>query len=182
MTKQAKTAPTAPKANAPKAKLGIVLLDTKAKIEAAIGTISRNGVKLDKLIHQAACSILHHVDQHHDVTLAQRLVDAMPKAGRKNALRDWFLNYGRMQWDEEKKTFKYYGKGATLLDEAIATPFWDFKAEQEYKPFDINAALAQLLKRAENARKHGEALPEDKLAVIQAMKDGKAVHIDVPAA
>lgn len=143
------------------------MLEGAKAIDTAIKSISTRGKTLERDIHVAAVSSLNHAELHGDITLAQKLVDAVPTMARKNALRDWFLAHGKFSYDVENKTLTFNKKGVTLLQEAIDTPFWAFKPEPEYTPFDINAAVAHLLKRAEKAVEKGEKVPTQKLEALR---------------
>ena len=134
VTGKAKPATTPTKAR-------FVLIESEAKINAVIATISKNGQKLDTLVHQAAVSCLKHIDMHHNVTVMTKLVDALPASARKNALRDWALAFGKLGWDEDAECFTYAKDKATMLEEAMITPYWKYKPEAKYVPFDINKAL-----------------------------------------
>lgn len=143
------------------------IIEGAKAIDTAIKSIATRGKSLERDIHVAAVSCLMHADQHGDVTLAQKLVDAVPQLARKNALRDWFLAHGKFSYDMEGKVLTYNKKGVTLQEDAINTPFWEFKPEPEYKPFDMQAAVLQLVARAEKAIEKGEKVPTDKLTKLR---------------
>lgn len=143
------------------------MLEGAKAIDTAIKSISRRGKTLERDIHVAAVSSLNHAELHGDITLAQKLVDAIPTMARKNALKDWFLAHGKFSYDMANKALTYNKNGVTLLQEAIETPFWVFKPEAEYKPFDINTAVAQLVHRAEKAVEKGEKVPTQKLEALR---------------
>lgn len=140
-----------------------VILKGADNIQKAIKSIQVRGKALEKVLHQAAVSCLAHAGEHGDVTLAQKLVEAVPTLARKNALRDWFIAFGRFQYHDEKKTIVYAKGKETLLDEAIKMPFWEFKPEAEYIPFDFDKAITALLKRASQAKDKGDSVDEAKL-------------------
>lgn len=143
------------------------MLDGAKAIDTAIKSIASRGKTLEKDIHQAAVSCLVHADKHGDITLASKLVDAVPSLARKNALRDWFIAHGKFSWSMEAKAFTFNKQAVTQLEAAIATPFWEFKTEAEYKPFNMEAAVLQLVKRAESAIEKGEKVPTEKLAQLR---------------
>lgn len=160
------------------------ILDGAKAIDTAIKSIGTRGAKLQSDIHVAAVSTLVHADKHGDVTLAQNLVDAVPTLARKNALRDWFIAMGKFSYDTTEKTLTFNKKGTTLLDTAIATPFWEFKQEAEYVPFDLQAAILTLVKRADKAMQNGDKVDAAALKQLTAIATGtvKAVTKDVLAA
>lgn len=141
------------------------MLDGAKAIDTAIKSINTRGKSLQRDIHIAAVSCMNHADKHGDVTLAQKLVDAVPTLARKNALRDWFIAHGKFSYDATEKSLTFNKKGTTNLEAAIATPFWEFKQEAEYVPFDLQAAILTLVKRADKAMQHGDKV--DKVALAQ---------------
>ena len=148
-------------------KIEIKLLDGSTAINTAIDSIKTRGKSLEKDIHVAAVSCLVHADKHGDITLAEKLVQAVPSLARKNALRDWFIAHGKFNYDAKSKSFTYDKTSETLVEEATVTPFWEFKPEVEYKPFDLDAAVQTVLKRAVKAMERGDELPQDKLEALR---------------
>jgi len=133
------------------AKATFNIIEGAKAIDTAIKSIATRGKRLERDIHVAAVACLVHADKHGDVTLAQKLVDAIPSLARKNALRDWFIAHGKFDYDATNKTLAFNKKGTTLVEEAIATPFWEFKQEAEYvAPTDeaVHKRIAQVLKFA----------------------------------
>lgn len=113
----------------------LAVITDKAGIEKAIASVANRGAKLDADIHLAAVSIMHHFAAHNDITLANRLIDAMPKSGRKNALILWFTTYGKFVVNTDKETKKihhlvYNREGANDLVGAESNPFWNIKAQE----------------------------------------------------
>jgi hypothetical protein len=68
----------------------------KTKLVALIGSIGRTAAKLTKDVQLAAVNVVLHAIAHGDVTLADSLVDALGKQGRKSSLRAWFEINGCM--------------------------------------------------------------------------------------
>jgi hypothetical protein len=129
----------------------ITLLDNPKSIETAIAGIRTNGAKLEKLIHVAACSVLNHADKHGDVTLANKLIEALPGMTRKNALRDWLIQFGKFKYDDTSKAMAYDAKASTRLGAAMETPFWLYKVEQAYRPVDLPAEILRLVAKCDRA-------------------------------
>lgn len=144
------------------------MLDEKA-IATTIASIAKRGKTLERDIHIAAVSTLNHADKCGDTTLAQRLVCAVPSLARKNALRDWFVAMGKFKYDVETKTLRHDKAKTTNLELAIATPFWEFKQEAAYVPFDMQAAIISLVKRADKAMQHGDKVDKTALAQLAAI-------------
>ena len=128
-------------------------------IGKAITSISTRGKAMDKLIHTVAVSTLIHADKHGDITLANKLLAAMPKTARSNALKDWFITFGKFSYDEKNKALAYNKAATTQTVKATNTPYWEFKPEAKYVPFDAATFLSQAIKRVEKAINDGEKVP-----------------------
>lgn len=158
-----------------------------AAIQKAITSIQGRGAKLDKDIHLAACSVLAHAAEHGDTTLADKLVQAMPKGGRKLALVAFLLNFGNIRMLDSKadkaaidagrlftmdKSRKYDCKAA----EAVC--WTEFKKEADIATvFDAQAAVHSLLNRLKKATEgkleiHGrEAALLEAKALVKALEE-----------
>lgn len=109
-----------------------------AQIDKAIKSIATRGANLDKDIHAAAVSTLAHIEAHGDVILANRLMQAMPKSGRRAALQTWMLAFGRLVLNDDKATkkempLKYSKAAVSNVLKAQETPFWEFTKEVTVK-------------------------------------------------
>ncbi len=127
------------------------IMQTAAEVTKAISSIQNRAKKLDNDIHTVAVSCLHHADAHGDVTLMQNLILAMGKSQRRNALIGWANAFGKFQPNEKGKNVDYCKTNTTDIEGAIETSPWDFSPEQAFKPFDMQAELKKLLKRATKA-------------------------------
>lgn len=153
------------------------LITDTAALNKAIASIKTRGTKLQADMHTAAVSCLDHADKHGNVTPMRNLLDALPSMTRKNALKAWAEQFGKFVYNEETKTLDYAKDKATTLQAAIDEPFYQFSPEPEYKPLNMAAEIGKLMTRISNAQKHGETVNPDTIAVLQALKDGKAVTI-----
>jgi hypothetical protein len=127
------------------------LFTTKATIVAAIEDIRATGKKLDNMIQVAACSVIQHIDKHGDITLLNSLVEAMPKGGRVNALRDFLGTFAKVRYDEAAKSFAFDRDKKTDLEGAQNIMWTEFAPEKPYVAFDLQALLASVLKKADTA-------------------------------
>lgn len=143
------------------------ILTGASEIDKAITSIATRGKKLENDIHKAAVSCLNHADLHGDITLAIKLVQAVPTMARKNALQDWFLNFGKFGYDTANKVLTFDKKKVTMLEDAIAVPFWEFKPEPEYKPFDMQASIMAVINKAQKAIEKGEEVDEKALKTLR---------------
>ena len=130
------------------------MLDAKG-IEKNIKLIGVVGKKLDNLVHITACSCLHHIEQHGDVTLATRLIESMPKSGRTKTLVKWMEAHGKVKW--EKTKFVYAKEKKTNLEAAIPLPFYLWVKETVgVTSFDLLKALQTAIKKADTVLDSGD--------------------------
>src|SRR5574337_235497 len=125
-----------------------------AGIEKAI---KGRGAKLDADIQTAGLSIINHVAEHGDTTLADRLFDAMPKGSRRVMLAEWFMAFGMIRTLDKKASedkaalaagrhFKIDRTRSTNLDGAEAKPWFEMKPEQSAaEAFDVQKAVKAIL-------------------------------------
>lgn len=132
------------------------------QIDTNIKWIGRTGKKLDAIIHATACAIIVHAQQHGDCSRAKTLLDAMPKSGRAKALLAWFETMSpiRFNGDGEVGLLADKEKRVWMVDEAKATPFWELNPEKDVVVFDLDKALAALLKKANDQEQKGVFVPD----------------------
>lgn len=108
-------------------------------------------MEMDKKIHQLACSILTHIEQHRtagvNANLANALIAAVPSEVRKNALLDWFCAHAALSRNEDLKKLCFDKTQSTKQAAGEAKPFWEFKPETEYKVLDLDKSIADLVRR-----------------------------------
>ena len=144
-------------------KPAFVLL-SQADTGKLIDGIKTRGAKLDADIQTAAVCSAIHAHQHSDASLLIRLVQALPKGSRSNALKDWMLRYAPIAFDKDGEIVfsrPYDNKDEESRTAAVAaceaaTHWTEHKPEPKFVPFDLGAALAALLKKAEAAAKDTE--------------------------
>ena len=153
----------------------VKLITGNAELLKAITDVSVTGKKLETLIHTVAVSILVHIEKHREVSLANKLIDAIPNLARKNALRDWFIAFGKMSYDKETQVMMFKKTGVTDSDKATQNPFWLFKPEAEYVPFDLIAKINDVIKLAEaksNKPNKQDKIPANVLAGLRKVVNG----------
>lgn len=155
------------------------LFTTSATIVAAIEDIRATGKKLDNMIQVAACSVIQHVEKHGDITLVNTLIDAMPNGSRVNALRDFIATFGKVSYDDAAKAFTFDKAKKTDLAGAQAIMWTEFKPEQAYVAFDLQALLASVLKKADKAL--SDAPQEVDLELLAALRSVVETPVEVDA-
>jgi hypothetical protein len=144
-----------------------IITEVKA-IEASIKSIQTRGKSLAKDIHLVAVSCLAHIEKHGDITLLNRLVTALPSGWRSNAVKAWGEAFGKVNWDNKAKAFVYDKNKKTDLEGAIEISPEDFKPEPEYKPMDLAADIAKLVKKAsERVGSDNDNVPAELLKKLQ---------------
>ena len=136
---------------------------TQAETGTLITRIKTNGTKLDKDIQTALqCSAIH-AHQHGDIGLIERLLAALPKGTRSNAVKEWLVQYAPVIFDGEKIAFhrvyeqKDEAARALKIKAVVEATVWtELKPEPAFKPFILEDALAAVLKKAEAAQKDKE--------------------------
>jgi hypothetical protein len=187
-TKDAPKASTKPtETKAVKAVKSTIAMDAKAAdVDKLITSIKGRGAKLDTDVHSAAMACLYHADKHGDITLMARLVLALPKSARRNALGQWAIAFGKFAANEDAKTKEaapfVFKKGAeTKFEAAQAKPFWDFRNVREgTTEWQFSNYIEGVLKTlAAHAAKPGPEAAKAK-AAFDAMK-GVTEALAVPA-
>lgn len=154
------------------------LIGSVTELNAAIKSIAGRAAKLDADIHRAAVSVIMHSAKHNDPDVAKRLVDAMGKTMRKQALIAWIVNYGAFTLSEANelvyvKERRDQVMAQANIDAAIAEPFWSFAPEKPYVQFDLAKALQALMAKAEKALtaegQDAALISPEKLAALRAI-------------
>ena len=153
-----------------------------AEINKAILSIASRGKKLDADIQTTGLSILNHVQEHGDSTLADKLVLALPKGSRKLALTEWLLAFGKLRILEKTNVddaariqagalFAYDKTKSTDIESASAKPWFEFKPEASpLTAFDAQAAVQGVLAKLARAQAGGLSIENRALAVEAAQK------------
>lgn len=153
-----------------------LIVGTQA-ISKAVVSIKTRGAKLDADIQLAGVSILAHIEEHGNVTLLNDLMAALPKGARKNAMAEWAMANGKVRLNEgpnrKDMPFLYDKARITSIDKAWEKPWYDFAPTPDLiQSFDVQAAVAKILKQVASARKanpdvkiEGEALLEQLAAM-----------------
>jgi hypothetical protein len=159
------------------------LYTTAAEIDKAIASIKGRGAKLDGDIHRAGVSVLAHATKHGDTTLADKLVLAMPKGGRKLALVEWMLAFGQIAKLDPKADKAAIAEGRLFkldrdrkYDEvgAMGTPWTEFKPEAAvHTAFDVQAAVQSVLRRMKSAAESGMSIEHK----AEALRDAQALVV-----
>jgi hypothetical protein len=134
---------------------------TQKQILTAIQHVAINGKALDESVQSIGLDILQHVEANGEVSLACKLLRALPKGARAKALADWFQMFGKIVVNTDKATAKqfplvFHKEGKTNLEGAAAKQWYKCKPDRPLaEEFDFAAQLTALLKRAAEAEAKG---------------------------
>lgn len=156
-------------------------LNTGKGLDAGIAWVRATGTKFDEYVHLIACGIIAHAKETGDCSRMLKLVEAMPKSGRRSALIRWTTAFSPIAVtfhpDVKKrrvglrkpgmKNFNDYN-----LDGARANPYyeWDKSEENALAALlglgDLNENVIRLADRFEKNVTDGKVKAEDADAVI----------------
>jgi hypothetical protein len=157
----------------------IKLIVGNTLILAAIASIGNRSKKLDSDVQLAGLSILKHVDEHGDTTLADKLMNALPKGARRLALAEWFVSHGKLRMLDrtvpaeaaaikEGRIFQHEKRRTTNMADAMATPWYEMRKEPEHTTiFDAQAAVTNLMARITGAVGKGLSIQHKQEALAQ---------------
>jgi len=114
-----------------------------------------------------ALAILTHVDAYSECSLANALVSAINSSSQRNALKRWFMAFGKMTYSMKKKELVFKKDFKTDLEGAARVKFWEYEKEEKFTPFILENAINSLLARAERAINDTE-VPEGKAHKVPA--------------
>lgn len=129
---------------------------------AAISQIKITGKGLDEAVQTVGLSVLQHIEANREVSLAIKLLNALPKGARSNALVEWFIRFGMVKVNADKATkgqfpLLFDKERGTNLEGAVAKPWHKCRPERPASEvFDLEAQVKALLKRAAAALKEGK--------------------------
>lgn len=152
-------------------KPAFALIGSLKEIEARIIGMHSTAQSLQTEMHVIACSALQRLGKHGDIRIVLKMLNAMPEMARKNALIDWFTAFGPIAFTEENKVLSamHVKDGKTKLADAMAKPFWKFKANEgaPYEPINFDTYISAQVKKLE---KDAKETGRDHTHLIMALK------------
>lgn len=158
----------------------VTVITAAAKLNEAISSIASRGKRLDADIHRAGVSCLFHIREHGDVTLLARLIEALPKSGRRKAFNHWAESHAPIEIDDKG------AKGVVVqlkkdrkpedfkMEDAAGTPFWDFTQERAPVPVTLEAILKMVENKLTKAVEQGNATDAQASVLQDAVNDAMA--------
>lgn len=157
--------------------VSVVLIEGQANIEKEIKAFATAGKKFDNRIHTLACSIINHIEKHGDYTGAPKMFDAlkeaMPRSTRNNALKQWFLEYSKLDYNNDKKEFFFNKNKENKLEQAIANPFYNLKGQEgaEFRPLVVSEVVLYAVNRFKKAQEKGQVFSAKETEIITTLEN-----------
>lgn len=106
----------------------------QSAFKKACEAVKGNGEKLAEKIHSLGLMALEHTAEHGDPVYANMLLENMPKGQKKQALKAWFLRFGKLASVKDQDQLKYkkikdYNFGQSKI-EAENNPYWTIESEK----------------------------------------------------
>jgi len=134
--------------------------------------------KLEEVnLHELAMFALEQINtpNFNNTTPCNRLISSLSLTKRKEALIVWFLDFGKVKRNtkdhtldySDKKELKIYGEtidSMAILDYADEKPFYVYSKEiTPASVYDVQKAIASIIKRAASANKNGLTIEHGEL-------------------
>ena len=147
-----------------------------------IKAIKTTGGKLDTLIHESAVFAVEQLNLHGNNGAANRLLSALNKSSRKEALYVWFNDFAMCKRNHKDNTLDYSknkklendgapisGEDAVLL--ADASPFYDYTKEiAPASSYDVMKGVKAILNRVKKMQAEGKTVEhEEMLATLKTL-------------
>lgn len=134
---------------------------SKRALQKRIVSIGRRGAKLDRDIHETEIDCLAHASEHGDISLLTELYHAMPNGSRRKAMAQHAKDHAPVKTTGKDSELAFrmrkgWQADQFKLDEAEATPFWEYTKEPEPKPFDLDRFFESIRSRLRKAKDKGE--------------------------
>lgn len=155
--------------------------DNTAGIDKAITSIARRHKDWLLDVAVAAASTVLASVKSGNIATPKKLLDALTGM-RKAALIEWFIAFGPLDYDAEAETFTFNkdkrdaisarlkkdGSHLKYAREMLSNPFWEWKPEPKYKPFDLKQVIAKAIATA--TKRNGKHDERDNLDGLDGLK------------
>lgn len=136
----------------------MALLST-SELTTKINAIKKSASELQSEIQLAAVNAVGYSIEHGDITIGQKLFDALPNGVRRASLVAFFEKHGNFAYLKEEKRFAHYKNDERAFDEValLATPWASAKKEVIVSEYDLDDMFNKFMKRMETAFKQHES-------------------------
>lgn len=164
------------------------IMSTLKSLNSVSEMLIKASGSLDKRIAQHLVNIAKHINGagNGDVSAVNYFWGLLTAGGRSglrhDAIGNWLLAYAGVSWNTEKKQ---YGrkKGFVFSEQlAVENPWYLFTKQAPFKPFDLDAAIKALIKKAHNALEDGSEEAKKHNVNKEHLKALEAMLSDKPAA
>lgn len=138
---------------------------TIKQITAGYKTIAANRDKMNAKIQEMAVSIIGHIHEHGDTTLADRLLDAMGKGLDRQAMVAYLEEYGCVRFEKgsgkfainkKKRAEMEFDEDYLMGEEAMKWCEFAKAKKALTSSFDLEARTESLLKSLAKKREEGD--------------------------
>lgn len=159
-------------------------LQSTQDLNKKIASIGRAGERLRKDIQSVAVQAIGYSIEYGDVTIGQRLYDALGTSLRRQALVTFFEKNGQFAWSSVEKKFVFFKVEGIKFDEKMlmATPWNEAKKEVIVSELDVADLVARLIKKVEAGIekkldvKHSALIDDIKIAYSQYLQEDIAAN------
>jgi hypothetical protein len=159
-------------------------LQSTQDLNKKIASIGRAGERLRKDIQSVAVQAIGYSIEYGDVTIGQRLYDALGTSMRRQALVTFFEKNGQFCWSSVEKKFVFFKVEGIKFDEKMlmATPWNEAKKETIVSELDVADLVARLIKKVEAGIekkldvKHSALIDDIKIAYSQYLQEDSAAN------
>ena len=126
-------------------------LSNAAAIASSITKWAGRGKAVKEEGQTIAIGLMEHMDKHGDYTMTDNLFNATKIAfgnGLQLAMKEYFLKYTWLAYDEEKKEFVKDKAKVMNLEGAKKEKWYDIERKARDNPFDAQKAVDSLLSKA----------------------------------
>lgn len=138
------------------------------QFDKTLKTIQATGAKMDTMLHECAMFALEQINKHGNNGPVNRLLGAINKSTRKEALYVWFNDFGKCKRNKDN-TLDYKDKSLYLdgdkadieavMIAADETPFYSYTKEiAPASSYDVMKGIKTILKRAEKMKVDGKTI------------------------
>jgi hypothetical protein len=136
----------------------VALLST-SELNTKINAIKKSASELQSEIQLSAVNAVGYSILHGDITIGQKLLDALPNGVRKASLVAFFEKHGNFAWLKEEKRLAHYKNDERAFDEKfLMEQSWaSAKKEVIVSEYDLDDMFTKFMKRMETAFKQHDA-------------------------
>jgi hypothetical protein len=130
---------------------------SSAELNKKIAGIGKASAKLTRDIQVAAVNAIGYSIEYGDITIGQRLFDALGSSMRRQALVSYFEKNGQFCWSSSEKKFVFFKvEGIKFNPDLLMTMPWDeAKKEAIVSEIDVEDMVKKMIKKIENSIEKG---------------------------